>query len=272
MCPGCAHMATSNARGRCLVGSSPKWGSNGVNQPGASLDLAELKCLRLTEQGFGGERLPGSEAFAEGISVYRASALYFPGCRRPVVSGFVPEESINYPLHYYIGQRSYAVMSLESVDRTEEEVCILGNVFSHVFGHWMEELLKVIVLESFGFGGSYVVARDYPRFCAESLELLGVESRRLQSVDKVTLFENAFFTSNVNHFNAHLFPELTRRLRDQLYAAVGQGGGVGERVWADRGESANQERNIVNFEEVSATVKRHGFSCCATVHNAANCS
>ena len=40
-----------------------------VNQPGASLDLAKLKCLRLAEQGIRGERLPGSEAFAQGISV-----------------------------------------------------------------------------------------------------------------------------------------------------------------------------------------------------------
>ena len=40
----------------------------GVNQSGASLDLAKLKCLRLTEQGIRGERLPGSQAFAEGVS------------------------------------------------------------------------------------------------------------------------------------------------------------------------------------------------------------
>ena len=149
--------------------------------------------------------------------------------------------------------------SLEVVDTTEEEVCILGNIFSLNFAHWMDELLKVIVLESFGFGGSYVVAHDYPRFYVESLALLGVETRRLRSVDKVTLFENAFFTSNVNHFNAHLFPDLTRRLRDQLYAAVGQGGGAGERVWAERGESASQGRDIVNREEVNATLQRHGF-------------
>src|SRR5882762_1258121 len=35
----------------------------------------------------------------------------------------------------------------ECEDTIDATVCILGNVFSRNFGHWQEELMKVIVLE-----------------------------------------------------------------------------------------------------------------------------
>ena len=56
----------------------------------------------------------------------------------------------------------------------EEATCILGKHLFHVFGHWIEELLKVVVLEAFGFDGYYVFASGFfPQFCFESFRTLG---------------------------------------------------------------------------------------------------
>src|SRR5205807_6066846 len=130
--------------------------------------------------------------------------------------------------------------------------CVLGHVYSHVFGHWAEELLKVVTLEKFGFAGLYVFPDWYPPLCREALHHLGVSPTRIMTVNKPVLFEAAFLTTTINHFNADKFPQAILHLRDRLYERAASHG-AGPRVWVERGQHA-KGRDIINKEEVAACV------------------
>jgi capsular polysaccharide biosynthesis protein len=123
----------------------------------------------------------------------------------------------------------------------------------------MEELLKVILLEEFGFEGHYAFPPGYPPFAQEALMMLGIELDRILLVDRPTVYGSAFFTTTISHFRAHRFPAVIRRLRDQLYEAAGSGLGPFGRIWVDRGSSAKRQGRVINGEEVQFFAERHGF-------------
>lgn len=114
--------------------------------------------------------------------------------------------------------------SEETIDGT---VCILGNVFSRNFGHWHEEMMKVIVLERIGYECNYVIA-DLPAFAKELLSLIGIAPERIFEVRRPTRFRAALFTTPVSYRNVAEYPEVLIWLRERLLAGDR---GV-RRIWA----------------------------------------
>ncbi len=232
------------------------------------LVVAQLQCDSLASAAPDNIRASRLTGWAEGISVFEIpDVVYLPEYGIQICCGFVPEEAINYRDHLEIrlgrwpGQPSTKgiVIESEAIHRSPAEVCILGHIYSHVFGHWCEELLKVVTLEKFGFGGFYVFPDWYPPYCRDSLQLLGVPATRVITVNKPVCYERAYLTTTIHHFNAHQFPKLILHLRDRLYAGAADEIGAGHRIWVERGQHA-KGRDVVNKEEVYACIKRYGFA------------
>lgn len=224
------------------------------------LRVSGLRCESLTSRGVQPIPWNGLGNSGNNVSVYRSGpVLYLPDEKFPVFQDIVPEEAINHRLHFegqHFGDKS---ILLDDCPLVSHEVCILGNIYSTVFGHWMEELLKVAVLEAFGFQGQYVIAPRFPQFCLDSLGLLGVAGDRILIVDRPTEFICGYFITNISHMNAHRYPHVVKHLRKMLYEGIGPGSGVGERVWIERGRTANRESDLVNREEVEQFLGQHGF-------------
>ena len=153
-----------------------------------------------------------------------------------------------------------ATIDLDQVEHSADEVCILGNLASRNFGHWTEELLKVLVLEHSGFAGSYVITQAHPKFAHESLELMGIDKKRIVAPKEPIIYSAALFTSVLSHFTASQHACVILKLRDMLHEAVTSQCGAGERIWIDRGFSARRTCSVINAEEVHACVNRHGFT------------
>jgi len=206
-----------------------------------TLDLGRLRCAKIAETSRDGAAVGKLAGWAAGVEVFKVrDVLYAPEFGLPVCDdGFVPEEAINYGSHLDVrlgravddgqSRADGPLLPLANLDRSHHEVCILGNIYSKNFGHWMEELLKVVLLEEFGFDGHYVFPTWYPRFAHEALALLGIEPDRILLVDRPVVYKAGFFTTTISHFRAHRFPAVIRRLRDHLYEAAGTGLGPSKR-------------------------------------------
>jgi hypothetical protein len=238
--------------------------------PLVRIDLNQLKCLSITRGADDSTRVGKLTGWAHGIEVLKVrDVLYLPDYGIPVCNGFVPEEAINYSGHLDVrlGRKpgealptaSDRVVYPATFDRSSEEVCILGNIYSKNFGHWAEELLKVIALETFGFDGPYVIPEGYPGFSHESLALLGIPPKRVISVSRPIIYKAAFFTTTISHFTTHKFPGIVLRLRDRLYEAADFEAGVGDRIWVERGRNTHKGRDVVNKEEVYSCIQKYGF-------------
>src|SRR5207244_141396 len=127
-----------------------------------TIDLNRLQCASIASAADASTRVGKLGGWAQGIEIFKVSdVLYLPDYGIPVCNGFVPEESINYSSHLDVRLGRGPGEALPSIadrlinraacDRSSDEVCILGNIYSKNFGHWVEELLKVITLEAFGF-------------------------------------------------------------------------------------------------------------------------
>lgn len=232
------------------------------------LDLNQLKCLSIAKED---ATLIGKLiGWAQGIEVFKVhDVLYLPEYGIPVWNGLVPEESINYPDHLDIrlgrtlGQAlpstSDHLLFSTAIDKSSEEVCILGNIYSRTFGHWTEELLKVTVLEAFGFDGPYIIPEGYPEFCHESLTLLGIPPKRVIAVSGPTIYKAALFPTTISHFTVHRFPGVLLQLRNRLYDVADKEVGVGDRIWVERGKNAHRPGNVVNKEEVYSSIRKYDF-------------
>lgn len=145
-------------------------------------------------------------------------------------------------------------------DFFDEPVCILGNVFSRNFGHWTtEELWKVSVLESSGTDCRYVTS-NLPAFAHESLAFLGIDKRRILSVDRPTVFARTIFITAISLENIGAFPGVLHRFRELVHSRLGDGASrYGKRLWLDRVEMVRNGGAIVNRDEVRRCIERYGF-------------
>lgn len=138
-----------------------------------------------------------------------------------------------------------------------KDVCILSNFYSPGFYHVFEELFKVVILERYGFNGSYVLStKDRPRFATEFLEILGIGRHRIRFCSEPTRFNSVFFTTPVTPEHALVYPELFLALREALLGAVAAEPGLGSRLWLERSEA----RVVVNAQQVRDCLDRHGFT------------
>ncbi|MEO8626386.1 MAG: glycosyltransferase family 61 protein [Candidatus Limnocylindrales bacterium] len=178
----------------------------------------------------------------------------------------VPEESVLFPdtVDFLKSVRARHPASSSSysgefeVDRISAPVCILGNLFSRNFGHWTEELLKVVILESSGLHCQYVMS-TLPPFARESLILLGIEEARIRQVDVPTLFDRVLFTTAIHHDSVHLHPDALYLLRTLVESRVTGQSAFGPRVWLERGAMLNNGGVTLNRDEVGAVIAKFGF-------------
>ena len=145
------------------------------------------------------------------------------------------------------------------VDSFRKPVCILGNLFSRNFGHWTEELLKVAVLERSQTDCCYVIS-NLPSYARESLDFLGIDERRIMSVERPTVFERAIFTTAIGHETIGAYPSVLSCLRDLVQSRLRGGeSGYGKRLWLERMEMLTNGGMVVNAEEVHRCLKQYDF-------------
>jgi capsular polysaccharide biosynthesis protein len=147
--------------------------------------------------------------------------------------------------------------------RWHEDVCVLSNLFSHNFYHFIEELYKVVILERAGFAGKYVfsrfpsrIASELPRFSLEFLDLLGVAPDRIAYLDRPTLLQSVWYTTRISHADTPSYPGVLDAVREALIGAVCDLSGLGPRLWLER----RTFRLLVNAEAVHRCIRRHGFA------------
>jgi hypothetical protein len=155
---------------------------------------------------------------------------------------------------------SYLPSEFEYVDA---EVCILSNIFTESFFHWMEEMYKVAVLERIGFQGYYVL-HSLPEYPVGWLDLFGVGAGRIiRQLAGPTIFRSAVFTTGFAHEDVSTFPGVFDQLRDTILGAVPSDDPMpaGRRLWLERGVNTfGGARDVVNAEEVRQCCDRYGFS------------
>lgn len=238
-----------------------------------SLRLDELVCASLIAA-------PGAPAKVEevrpafaGISLHVARAadvLYLPELGLQVVAGrLVPQEAIHTPWALdFERQRDFEGLAAAyrapfSCGYVDSEACVLANLYSPNFHHWVtEELPKVIILERCGFSGVYLTP-NIPDFGRQFLRLLGVGDERIVSdLAGPVLLRSGVFTTAIDADkiveHAPVFYELRARLADATGPEVAP---LGSRLWLDRGLGVrNPGRDLVNAEEVFAVLNRYGFA------------
>lgn len=236
-----------------------------MNSARTSINLKELTCARLELRLDSSVRVQRFSRWGCELATYMApQTLYLPGYCMQVWNGFSPLEAVNYEFHFGMARNSVPqeqpIFDLREAERSELEVCILSGPCTRTFGHWAEELLKVLILEEAGFRGKYVLAPSPQAIWFESLALLGVEDDRIMIVERPTVFAAAAFTTVIHHFVAHRFPGVFSALRDRLYAAVGHASGKNERIWIARGAGAQRgSGDVLNQGNVDEIVKHYGF-------------
>lgn len=236
----------------------------------ASLDLDALVCRSVIKAP---EAAPAQveEVLFDGAAAYTVTTvdnvLYLPELRLQVIEDrVVPEEAILEPWNLEFEQRNSwhgaggRFRTRFDVREVNETVCILSNFYSHNFTHWLEELLKVTILERAGYAGRYVLS-SMPPFASEFLRLLGIPGERINDeVREPTVFRSAVYTTAM-HFDALVCPGAFLALRAALLASVADvRSPYAARLWLDRGPNVEfADRDLVNPEEVHACVERHGF-------------
>ena len=149
-----------------------------------------------------------------------------------------------------------------NVQQCDEDVCVLSNLYSHNFYHFIEELYKVVILEHSGFIGNYVfstfpsrISQELPKFSIEFLDLVGIKRDRILHLGRPTVLRSAWFTTRISHADTLAYPDVFFALRQALLGAI-DGPGLGPRLWLER----RQDRILVNAPEVHERLSRHGFT------------
>jgi capsular polysaccharide biosynthesis protein len=229
------------------------------------MNLRDLRCKSIEAHGEGITRVTELSGIAEGLAVFEVPDVVFvPKYRIQSCLGFVPKEAIHYSSHLSLAQRPIVdgdeEVDIGTITRCDANVCILGNVAAKNFGHWTEELLKVIVLEASGFDGAYVIAAGLPTFCTESLEVLGIPEGRIVTALEPVIYSAGTFVRKIHHLCADRYPKVILALQERLHAATEMETGLGERIWLERGVATRTSRKIVNEEEVHACLEQYGFT------------
>jgi|GEM_PF-3598036 len=134
---------------------------------------------------------------------------------------------------------------------------------SYCFWHWMlDSLPKVILAESMGYTGSYLIPPELMTpWARESLRILGIESARvIEHTSNIVESEILYVPTYFSGFHAFKNLPLLKRFRTVVRETLG-----GEhrqehprRLFVPRKATA-QARRIVNIEEVQALLSRFNF-------------
>lgn len=230
-----------------------------------------INCSSVFDPNFGGHN--GAKK-----SVISIGATRIPIMKVPNVTYFktnrmclteenvVPLECVSFvdSFNFCFNERDFQTTG--SIEEIHEDVCILSNLFSMTFGHWLdEELVKVFILEKAGFRGRYVICADAepPPFIKESMQIFGVDrSRIIHDVKPVTRFASVTFTPVIVHYFALRFQDVYREFRRFLLSAAcaDRVERDGKRIWLERKVGAIGGRNqIVNWEELRGLLVEFDF-------------
>jgi len=207
------------------------------------------------------------------LNVPRATlsdVAYFPDVAVPIAtSGYVPLESFGWSeVHdFWIRMEGQKTVDLDRLTYVDEDVCILSNVFSMTFGHWMtEELVSLYVHEMSGFTGKYVIDDRYgeglPSFVKESLALLGIgDDRLITKLTGPTRFRSVTYAPVITHDLAAVYPDVYLGFREWMFAAAGVSEPTGgRRIWLARDKRLSGGRSgLINEGEVRELIEQHGF-------------
>lgn len=195
--------------------------------------------------------------------------LYLPGIFEPqqglcvTLDGIVPNEAIGdwnlgHMMCRFEGPGPRYENEFET-DYCSEEVCVLGNIYSRVFGHWTEEMLKVVILEHAGFEGVYVLS-DMPRFAHDFLKLAGVSEARVLDIREPTIFRSAVFPTRVDHDNIDRYGNVLNMLRESLFSRIdAEPGPFGPRIWLDRSAMVENGGVLINRDEIQECLEQYGI-------------
>jgi capsular polysaccharide biosynthesis protein len=235
----------------------------------AGLSLAGLRCESVLDRPLGNVH---AVAFAGGGRPLRVRAepwvLYLPELRLQVLHGnVVPLEAISVArsLDFEKARRFQglgAALERPFVAREDDrEVCVLSNLYSRNFSHWMiEELAKVVILETMGWQGGYVLY-DQDDWARDLLALMGVARERIiECSGQPTLFRAAVYVEAINFASIIEWPAVLHALRERLLPARGhRADGAKRRLLLERGKKLrNGGRILVNRDEVLPVLARYG--------------
>lgn len=202
------------------------------------------------------------------ISVVRVdNVLYILDMRAPIVDKVMPSESILNAWHLDF-ERNRNFLGLadayrEPFDYAEvnEEVCIISNLYSGNFFHWItEEAIRILLMERAGFTGRYVMRGA---FVMECMELLGIPRERIMHAPTTpTMFRCGWFATPICAEDILKYPDLFLELREKfLTTAKLTNKSLGDRLWIDRDDknTVNHGRELINKEEVYPLLERYGF-------------
>jgi hypothetical protein len=199
-----------------------------------------------------------------------ADVLYLPDSHIQIVDGaLVPLEANSDGLALGIMQDFAKKDEVRSFYQRSEfeyadiEACVLSNIFSESFFHWMEELYKVTILEKSGFHG-YYICHSLPEYTVGWIDLLGIGADRIiRRLEGPTIFRSALFTTAMGHVDVLSYPGVFHELRGTILQALRLDQptpGSGKRLWLERGANTfGGARRIVNLEEVQRCYARYGF-------------
>ena len=224
---------------------------------GSVLELARERFCQIEEADLGhGDTARIQVAHATDV-LYLPSAL-LKGQSLQIVEGrFIPIEAVfdSFTVEFAKQQLTMNGATIYDkefeTDEYEDDVCILGNVFSRNFTHWHEELMKVVVIERCGIECKYVLAA-LPSFAKELIILMGIPEDRLLEINRPTIFRRALFTTPVSYRNLSAHPGVLYALREIFFQInVTDQPFFGRKLWLNRNKQTRLGRTLVNFEEVN---------------------
>lgn len=200
-------------------------------------------------------------------AVHVDNVLYINELRSQFVGNIMPAEAILNTWHLnYERDRNFmgfADAYRQPFDYTysDAEVCIISNLFSGNFFHWItEEAIRILIMERAGFSGQYVVRGA---FVMECMEMLGIPRERIMHApERPTMFRRGWFSTAICADDILKYPDLFLDLRAKLItAAKVSATGIGDRLWIDRDDTntVNRGRELVNKDEVYPLLERYGF-------------
>lgn len=145
----------------------------------------------------------------------------------------------------------------EIVELNDKQYVSLLGIVSYNFWHWFYEFLpKVILCESIGFKGKYIVANEFP-FKLESLELLGISRNRILLLDTYTSFyiDELYIPQRIktDSYEDARFQIILKEIREKCLNSIKKlypEETFNKRTIYISREKAANKRNIVNEEEV----------------------
>ena len=134
--------------------------------------------------------------------------------------------------------------------------CVLDNEFARNLWHRLTECVpKAVMLEDFGFTGTYLIPSDLP-FAADALTLLGIAPERVvEYIQEGLVADRLSFTQPLIGVNLAQYAALVARIR-AAYLGLYDAPPAMRRLYLARRDA----RRVVNEEPLMALLDQHGFT------------